>query len=381
MGTLIDSQLCRICAEEASLHCPLFDESSRILRERMGFFLPLNIQETSLMPQIVCQKCVESLESLVVFFNRLNQGQLKLFSELAEHKKNRVVPWNGKKMSLFDKKYPSGVVSKPAKNKAIEEFSAGPTFAAVGDNILIEGYSSGGDIKAFEDASMKFECLEPSCRLRFQSYEEIEEHLKIENHSSLTVVHSSEEVNENKESDRLGELSGTQESLNNFNLETTAPQASVKKSRKPHEHSLSLRNRIVGMAEAGLTATQIAQRIPIPRTTIVSIIKKYMTSGNVDNKARSGRPRVWTEVDTERLNLIQRIHKKANVWTISKIFNESRERKISGMTIRRKLVELREGNKRRKMELSRSEAILQEQVAHPEQTNLPPPEGLYFEIK
>ncbi|XP_071743877.1 uncharacterized protein [Lepeophtheirus salmonis] len=314
-----------------------------VARNRYGLQAPYSewqVTESSSMPKVVCQRCVTAIGLVSEFFDKLNQGQVKLLTEILGPKKK--YNWNGKKLSLFDKKYPSGTLRK-SKRKEEEDFSDLPDFED--DNILESDSLKHED--TLENASMRFECLEPSCRLRFPNAEEIENHLKVENHSTMTLVVPSEDVDEENRLDEIPSNSMLQEIKDPCVKDFPITPANIKKGRKSHELSLSLKNRIVGMTEAGMTATQIAKRIPIPRTTIVSIVKKYLASGNVDNKARSGRPKVWTDSDTDRLNFIIKLNKKANIFTIWKLFNESRERKMSRMTIRRKLQELKEAKKRK----------------------------------
>ncbi|XP_071743878.1 uncharacterized protein [Lepeophtheirus salmonis] len=311
-----------------------------VARNRYGLQAPYSewqVTESSSMPKVVCQRCVTAIGLVSEFFDKLNQGQVKLLTEILGPKKK--YNWNGKKLSLFDKKYPSGTLRK-SKRKEEEDL---PDFED--DNILESDSLKHED--TLENASMRFECLEPSCRLRFPNAEEIENHLKVENHSTMTLVVPSEDVDEENRLDEIPSNSMLQEIKDPCVKDFPITPANIKKGRKSHELSLSLKNRIVGMTEAGMTATQIAKRIPIPRTTIVSIVKKYLASGNVDNKARSGRPKVWTDSDTDRLNFIIKLNKKANIFTIWKLFNESRERKMSRMTIRRKLQELKEAKKRK----------------------------------
>ncbi|CAB4062968.1 unnamed protein product [Lepeophtheirus salmonis] len=293
MGSLSESTLCRICAQDTQTFCSLYLESSKDLRHQISFFLPLIVMESSSMPKVVCQRCVTAIGLVSEFFDKLNQGQVKLLTEILGPKR------------------------KKSKRKEEEDFSDLPDFED--DNILESDSLKHED--TLENASMRFECLEPSCRLRFPNAEEIENHLKVENHSTMTLVVPSEDVDEENRLDEIPSNSMLQEIKDPCVKDFPITPANIKKGRKSHELSLSLKNRIVGMTEAGMTATQIAKRIPIPRTTIVSIVKKYLASGNVDNKARSGRPKVWTDIE--------------------------RKKKMSRMTIRRKLQELKEAKKRK----------------------------------
>nr|XP_040566933.1 gastrula zinc finger protein XlCGF26.1-like isoform X2 [Lepeophtheirus salmonis] len=201
MGSLSESTLCRICAQDTQTFCSLYLESSKDLRHQISFFLPLIVTESSSMPKVVCQRCVTAIGLVSEFFDKLNQGQVKLLTEILGPKKK--YNWNGKKLSLFDKKYPSGTLRK-SKRKEEEDL---PDFED--DNILESDSLKHED--TLENASMRFECLEPSCRLRFPNAEEIENHLKVENHSTMTLVVPSEDVDEENRLDEIPSNSMLQE--------------------------------------------------------------------------------------------------------------------------------------------------------------------------
>ena len=57
------------------------------------------------------------------------------------------------------------------------------------------------------------------------------------------------------------------------------------------------RNQPIGMQNAGMSATVVAQHFGCTRKTIESLRRRLRVTGNVADRPRSGRPRVTTATD------------------------------------------------------------------------------------
>src|SRR5436190_17398945 len=70
------------------------------------------------------------------------------------------------------------------------------------------------------------------------------------------------------------------------------------------------RDLIIGKFECGLTPTKVAADLDIPVSTIRDTIKFHPEHRDGQSKARSGRPRISTQIDVQNvLRLIRRLPK------------------------------------------------------------------------
>ncbi|GAA5798498.1 hypothetical protein HPULCUR_003902 [Helicostylum pulchrum] len=78
-----------------------------------------------------------------------------------------------------------------------------------------------------------------------------------------------------------------------------------KSSRKRPELSDFTRGVICGLSQhAKWTNTDISKELDIPRTTIGSIVQKYVKQGQTSVKPRSGRPKVLNERDEHHSGIL-----------------------------------------------------------------------------
>ena len=60
---------------------------------------------------------------------------------------------------------------------------------------------------------------------------------------------------------------------------------------------LRLNNEAIGMLNAGMSATVVSRHFGCTRKTIERLQRRFRVTGNVDDRPRSGRPRVTTAAD------------------------------------------------------------------------------------
>lgn len=73
------------------------------------------------------------------------------------------------------------------------------------------------------------------------------------------------------------------------------------KTRGVHETTPELRNRMVGMYEAGLGLREIASALDVSQRTVKRWLNRFLKEGNVDTKERCGRKRATTQEQDEAI--------------------------------------------------------------------------------
>ena len=69
------------------------------------------------------------------------------------------------------------------------------------------------------------------------------------------------------------------------------------------------RNQAIGMLNAGMSATVVAQHFVCTRKTIERLQRRFRVTGNVADRPRSGRPRVTTAAD-DRYIVLQHVRNR-----------------------------------------------------------------------
>ena len=67
--------------------------------------------------------------------------------------------------------------------------------------------------------------------------------------------------------------------------------------------------------------------------TISNIVKKYMDTGSVENKKRSGRPKLVSDRDYRKLERLVKANRRDTSSNITLKFNENREIQVSRRTV------------------------------------------------
>ena len=71
--------------------------------------------------------------------------------------------------------------------------------------------------------------------------------------------------------------------------------------------------------------------------TVSNMVKRFLQSGSVENKARSGRPKVVTDRDYRKLERLVKVNRRDSLRDITSKFNETRDRRVSKRTVQHHL--------------------------------------------
>ena len=71
--------------------------------------------------------------------------------------------------------------------------------------------------------------------------------------------------------------------------------------------------------------------------TVSNIVKRFLQSGSVENKARSGRSKVVTDRDYHKLERLVKVNGRDSLSDITSKFNEARDRRVSKRTVQHHL--------------------------------------------
>ena len=95
--------------------------------------------------------------------------------------------------------------------------------------------------------------------------------------------------------------------------------------------------------------------------TVSNIVKRFLGGESVENKAKSGRPKVLTDRDYRKLERLVKVNHRVSLNDITSKFNEVRDRRVSKRTVQchlnkhgfnrrvsRKCVVIREVNRKKK---------------------------------
>ena len=118
-------------------------------------------------------------------------------------------------------------------------------------------------------------------------------------------------------------------------------------SRKSKELSTETKELVIKLYRKKERKSYISDLLDIPWSTIGSVVKKYRSTGTVENQPRKGRRKLFTTRDEVGLNRLVKKNRRAPLQEITTKFNDNKEHSFSSRsrTIRRKLVS--KGYKRR----------------------------------
>jgi len=114
---------------------------------------------------------------------------------------------------------------------------------------------------------------------------------------------------------------------------------------KSKELSTETKELIVKLHRKKERRSYISDLLDIPWSTIDSVVKKYLSTGTVENQPRKGRRKLFTARDEVGLNHLVKKHRQAPLHEIITTFNDNQQHSFSSRTIRKKLAS--EGYKRR----------------------------------
>ena len=82
-------------------------------------------------------------------------------------------------------------------------------------------------------------------------------------------------------------------------------------------------------------ASVVQKLLKINRFTVLKFLKRFKTTGSVENQKRSGRPR--KKVDRAERRLIVKINPRKTLQDVTSVFNAQTPTKISRTTVQRRL--------------------------------------------
>ena len=106
---------------------------------------------------------------------------------------------------------------------------------------------------------------------------------------------------------------------------------------KSKELSTKTKELIVKLHRKKERRSYISDLLDIPLSTIDSVVKKYRSTGTVENQPRKGRRKLFTVRDEVGLNCLVKKNRWAPLHEIITTFNDNKQHLFSSRTIRRKL--------------------------------------------
>ncbi|GJQ79940.1 hypothetical protein Trydic_g18384 [Trypoxylus dichotomus] len=101
--------------------------------------------------------------------------------------------------------------------------------------------------------------------------------------------------------------------------------------------SVEKRSRIITLLKEGYSGRQITERISMRSSIVNNIIKRYRTSGTVENRVRSGASRKTTKAEYLGITLLSKRNRKLTVPQIATEVNRGREEQVSVSTVKHRL--------------------------------------------
>lgn len=107
--------------------------------------------------------------------------------------------------------------------------------------------------------------------------------------------------------------------------------------RKGSELTIDVKNIAVCMYNDGMSIAEISRTLQKPHSTISSVLKKFKSSGSVENLQRSGRPLSVTDRDYRHLERTVKCNRRASLADITSKFNEGRAAPVCKRTVQNHL--------------------------------------------
>ena len=94
--------------------------------------------------------------------------------------------------------------------------------------------------------------------------------------------------------------------------------------RKGRELSLGIKKLFVDLYQNGHKLSEIRKLLSVPYMTISNIVKEYRNNDSVENKKRSGRPKLVSDRDYRKLERLVKANSTDALSNITSKFNEGR---------------------------------------------------------
>lgn len=100
---------------------------------------------------------------------------------------------------------------------------------------------------------------------------------------------------------------------------------------------MGVKNMIVGMFRSGYSRRKIGMMLKIPKSTVIDIVNKFCTCGSVENRPRSGRPKLVNLRDYRSLERIVKNNRRDSLTDVTIKYNEQSNVSTSKRTLQRHL--------------------------------------------
>ena len=109
----------------------------------------------------------------------------------------------------------------------------------------------------------------------------------------------------------------------------------VKMGKHEMELAIADTQTIISMIESGMRAGKVAEILDRSESIVPRFLKRYQETGNIENKHRSGRPKLITERGARKLSKIVKTDRRQSLQDITHEFNASNVQPCSTRTIQR----------------------------------------------
>ncbi|GJQ72352.1 hypothetical protein Trydic_g3439 [Trypoxylus dichotomus] len=101
--------------------------------------------------------------------------------------------------------------------------------------------------------------------------------------------------------------------------------------------SIENRSRIITLFEEGYSGRQIVERINMGSSTVTDIIKRYRTSGTIENRVHPGESRKTIQAKDLRITLLSKCNKKLTAPQLAAAVNRSCTKQVSVSMVKYRL--------------------------------------------
>ena len=107
--------------------------------------------------------------------------------------------------------------------------------------------------------------------------------------------------------------------------------------RKGPKISPEVRKLAVDLHQNGHRLCENSKLLQLSYMTVSNIVKRFLQSGSLENKARSGRPKVVTDRDNRKLERLVKVNCRDSLSDITSKCNEARDRNVPKRTVQHHL--------------------------------------------
>ena len=107
----------------------------------------------------------------------------------------------------------------------------------------------------------------------------------------------------------------------------------AKMGRKGCELTPGVKNTIIDMINSGFSRRKISDVLKIPKSTVIDVVRKFLTTGSVENKPRSGRPKKIKDREFRKIERIVNCNRRSSLQDITNKYNEGAPVPVAKRTV------------------------------------------------